>query len=241
MSIGSFRPALALALKPDGKLKMNILRRLHHHLDPSESLGELIFGLIMVLTFTLGARLLEGEGPVDGNTLMIAAIGCNLAWGIIDSFLFVLGRVYEKRRIASLAAFLRRAEELPAIEAIAGEFENALSAMADKTDRSHFYSAVAKAARRHPPAPVRILREDVRGAIAVFFLVLATALPAALPFILIADGDVALRASNVLLVALLFVVGFLWGRHVGAKPWLAGFLIMSLGAALALIAIPLGG
>jgi VIT1/CCC1 family predicted Fe2+/Mn2+ transporter len=71
--------------------------------------------------------------------------------------------------------------------------------------------------------------------------VLATAVPAALPFLLIADGHLALRTSNALLVALLFLVGYLWGQHVGAKPWLAGCLIMSVGATLALVAIPLGG
>jgi hypothetical protein len=240
MSIGSFRHLLA-AQRPDEVSPMNILRPLHRHLDPGESLGELIFGLIMVLTFTLGARLLEGEEPVDGTTLMIAAIGCNLAWGIIDAFLFVLGRVYERRRMATLVTTLRRAGEPEALAAIATELENDLSAMADDAERARFYRAVAKAAHQRLPAPVEILAADIRGAIVVFFLVLATAVPAALPFLLISDGHLALRTSNALLVALLFVVGYLWGRHVGAASWFAGFLVMALGAALALIAIPLGG
>jgi VIT1/CCC1 family predicted Fe2+/Mn2+ transporter len=71
--------------------------------------------------------------------------------------------------------------------------------------------------------------------------VLVTAVPAALPFLLIEDGYVALRVSNFLLVGLLFVVGYLWGRHVGSKPLVAGLLIMSIGLALVLVAIPLGG
>jgi VIT1/CCC1 family predicted Fe2+/Mn2+ transporter len=220
---------------------MNILRRLHRHLDPSESLGELIFGLIMVLTFTLGARLLEGEEPVDGNTLMIAAIGCNLAWGIIDGFLFVLSRVYERRRVATLAAFLHHADEMSALAAIERELENDLSAIVDDAERDRFYKLVARAARHRRHLAVHVLPEDIRGAVAIFCLVLVTAVPAALPFLLIGDGHLALRASNALLVALLFVIGFLWGRQVGAKPWLSGFLIMSVGAALALIAILLGG
>ncbi len=241
MSIGNFRPAQKVLLLLDGVLRMNILRRMHRHLDPGDSLSELIFGLIMVLTFTLGARLLEDEEAVDGDTLMIAAIGCNLAWGIIDAFLFVLGRVYERRRVATLAAYLHRAEEMPALAAIGRELENDLSAMVDDAERDRFHLALAKAARHHRRLAVRVLPADIHGAIVVFFLVLATAVPAALPFILIADGHVALRVSNALLVALLFVIGFLWGRHVGAKPWLAGFLVMLVGAALALIAIPLGG
>ncbi len=38
-----------------GRCLKNLLPRLHRDLDPGDSLGELIFGLIMVLTFTLGS------------------------------------------------------------------------------------------------------------------------------------------------------------------------------------------
>ena len=82
---------------------------------------------------------------------------------------------------------------------------------------------------------------DVRGAILVFCLVLATSVPAAAPFLLIENAYLALRLSNALLIALLFAVGFFWGRHVGVMPWLAGMLVMSIGVLLVLIAIPLGG
>src|SRR5262249_14762860 len=72
---------------------MNPLRPIHRHLDPADTLGELIFGIIMVLTFTIGARLLGPEEPLDSRELLVAAIGCNIAWGIIDGFLYLLGCV----------------------------------------------------------------------------------------------------------------------------------------------------
>ena len=90
---------------------MIIFSRLHRVLDPVDTLGELIFGLIMVLTFTIGAKLLAAEEPINGRELMISAIGCNLAWGIIDGFLYVLGRVFERRRLASLMEALRSRPE----------------------------------------------------------------------------------------------------------------------------------
>jgi hypothetical protein len=52
---------------------------------------------------------------------------------------------------------------------------------------------------------------------------------------------VALRTSNALMTVLLFAVGYLWGKQIGARPVLAGALIMSIGIALVLVAIPLGG
>lgn len=218
----------------------SLFSRFHHHLDPADSLGELIFGLIMVLTFTLGTRILEGGEEVNGRTLMIAALGCNIAWGLIDSFLYVLGQVYERRRLANLAANLRKATPEAARALLAEATGDDLTALADPAARDRFHDAVVAAARRADP-PTGLIAEDFRGAVTVFFLVVGTAIPAIIPFLLIADGETALRVSNAVLVALLFVIGWFWGRHVGTRPWQAGLLIMSLGAAMALIAIPLGG
>ena len=196
----------------------------------------------MVMTFTIGARLLGGEEPTDGRDLLIAAIGCNLAWGIIDGFLYVLGRVFERRRLASLIQAVRQErDDTTAVAAIRGELDGDLASLAGSQERDRFYGSIAAAARARPAGPVKITAGDLRGAALVLCLVLATAVPAALPFLLIQDGYVALRVSNVLLVGLLFVVVFLWGRHVGSKPLVAGLLIMSIGLALVLIAIPLGG
>jgi VIT1/CCC1 family predicted Fe2+/Mn2+ transporter len=172
---------------------MKVLARLHRHLDAVDTMAELIFGLLMVLTFTLGVRLVGGDEPVDGRELLLAALGCNIAWGTIDAFLYLLACVYERR------------EDAPS------------------TTR------------------VRVSFEDIRGAVLIFCLVAVTAVPAAVPFMMIDDAYLALRVSNGVLVSLLFLVGFFWGRYVGARPWLSGMLVMLIGVALVLIAIPLGG
>ena len=82
---------------------------------------------------------------------------------------------------------------------------------------------------------------DGRAALLVFVLVVLTAIPAAIPFLLLEDSYIALRVSNGIMTALLFLVGYLWGKHVGAKPLFSGFLVMSIGVALVLVTIPLGG
>lgn len=221
---------------------MTAFSRLHRNLDPIETLSELIFGLLMVLTFTLGARLLGPEEMTDGKELLIAAIGCNLAWGIIDGFLFLLCRVFERRRMASIHARLTTmGDDEAGLDALRDELANDLAELGNVEDREKFYSSIAAAARRHPPMPVRVTVADLRGALLVFLLVVATAIPAAIPFMIIGDPYVALRASNAVLAALLFVAGYWWGRHIGASPALSGALVMSIGVVLVLIAIPLGG
>src|SRR5262249_41875576 len=58
------------------------------YLKPSESLSEIVAGLIMVLTFTLAASVLSGGGQDGARAALLGAIGCNAAWGIIDAVAF---------------------------------------------------------------------------------------------------------------------------------------------------------
>src|SRR5512145_2610554 len=59
-------------------------------LQPIERISEVLFGLIMVLTFT-GSLSVAEAGRDDVRTMLIAALGCNLAWGIIDGVLYLMG------------------------------------------------------------------------------------------------------------------------------------------------------
>jgi hypothetical protein len=221
---------------------MTLFARLHRDLEPADTLGELIFGLIMVLTFTLGARLLGPDEPIAGMEILIAAIGCNIAWGVIDAFLFLLGRLFERRRMESVMNFLRCDHaEAAKLAVVRNELDGDFTLVAHAEARERFYASIAAVAATVPPVAVRLTAKDVRSAGLVFALVVATAIPAALPFLFVRDGYLALRLSNAVLAGLLFVAGYQWGRYIGAPPPLAGFLVMSIGVALVLLAIPLGG
>src|SRR5947199_3354239 len=66
-------------------------------LDPIDRVSEILFGLIMVLTFT-GSLSIAEAGRDDVRTMLIGALGCNLAWGIIDGVLYLMGCLAEKGR-----------------------------------------------------------------------------------------------------------------------------------------------
>src|SRR5512145_3121852 len=73
-------------------------------LEPHERISEVLFGLIMVLTFT-GSLSIAEAGREDIRTMLIGALGCNLAWGIIDAVLYLMGCLAEKGRgLATLRA-----------------------------------------------------------------------------------------------------------------------------------------
>src|SRR5580765_7631913 len=71
-------------------------------LEPVERISEVLFGLIMVLTFTGSLSVAEAE-RAEVRTMLIGALGCNLAWGIIDAVLYLMGSLAEKGR--NLMAF----------------------------------------------------------------------------------------------------------------------------------------
>ena len=81
------------------------MERLHRHIDPATSLGELLFGLIMTLTFTLAAGvIMQEEGREGARELLIAVLGCNIAWGIIDAALYLSSNLLERGERRSSAS-----------------------------------------------------------------------------------------------------------------------------------------
>ena len=66
-------------------------------LTPLERFGETVFGLIMVLTIT-GSISVAEAGHAEIHTMLVGAVGCNLAWGIVDAVMYLLGSLLERGR-----------------------------------------------------------------------------------------------------------------------------------------------
>ena len=64
-------------------------------LEPNDRISEVLFGLIMVLTFT-GSLSVAEAGREDVRAMLIGALGCNLAWGVIDGVFYLMGCLAEK-------------------------------------------------------------------------------------------------------------------------------------------------
>src|SRR4026208_548115 len=77
-------------------------------LEPHERISEVLFGLIMVLTFT-GSLSVAEAGRDDVRTMLIGALGCNLAWGIIDAWWYLMGCLADKGQSLTTYLAVRRA------------------------------------------------------------------------------------------------------------------------------------
>src|SRR5260370_3823587 len=60
-------------------------------LEPMDRISEVLFGLIMALTFTLTLGVVTAD-TIQVRTMLLGALGCNLAWGIIDAGVFLMAR-----------------------------------------------------------------------------------------------------------------------------------------------------
>jgi len=216
---------------------------IHRYLDPGETLGEVLFGLIMVLTFTIGARFVTGEGGLDTRALVVGAIGCNVAWGVIDATLFVLGGLFDRSRRARFFRALKSARSEPeALLALREEFGLQDEPLAvDPQDSARLYQSMLLLSSHAKLARVGLRPRDFVSAFVVFVLVSATALPGVIPLLLMEDTHLALRLSNFILIVLLFIVGYWWAHYTDARPWSVGATVTLLGLSLVVVAVVLGG
>ena len=207
-------------------------------LDPIDRISEVLFGLFMVLTFT-GTLSVIDSGREEVRSMLIAAIGCNIAWGFVDGVMYVLRNLVSRGRNARLVrAVHRAAQPQKAHRLISGELGGLFAALGPAELERMRQWVVAQ-----PPDTqgVRVTRLDLRGALAVFLLVFLSTFPVVLPFIFIADPGTAKRVSAAVAIAMLFLCGYSWGRYAGLKPWRTGLVMVLLGLVVEAIVIALGG
>src|SRR5215468_6161807 len=79
-------------------------------LDPVDRVSEVIFGLLMAMTF-VGSLSVATAGQQEVRTMMITALGCNLAWGLADAVMYLVRTVTERTRNHVLLTRLRSGME----------------------------------------------------------------------------------------------------------------------------------
>jgi VIT1/CCC1 family predicted Fe2+/Mn2+ transporter len=222
----------------DTHVAADLLRSRRRVLDPVERSEEVIFGLIMALTFTCSISVAT-SGQQEVREMLIGALGCNLAWGIVDGAMYVITSMVQRARELGLILAVRSVDDATAARLVQSRMSEALAAVADE---EWLNRSVARL--RAIPAPARrvmVTAADLRGAVAVLLVVLLATLPVAVPFMLIAEAEHALRVSNAVAIVMLFGAGAALARFGGlSRAWL-GFAMVVLGSSLVGLTIALGG
>jgi VIT1/CCC1 family predicted Fe2+/Mn2+ transporter len=208
-------------------------------LDPINRVSEIIFGLIMALTFT-GSVSAATAGREEIRTILFAALGCNLAWGLVDAVMYLVALMTERTRNFTLLRRVRSAtapREAQAIlaDAMPEHLCTVISTEALEELRQRL------AALPEPPARGRLGRDDFVGALGVFLIVVLTTFPVVVPFMLFSEVQLAMRVSNAVALVTLFACGFALGRYSGGIPWRSGLAMAALGVVLVAVTMALGG
>jgi VIT1/CCC1 family predicted Fe2+/Mn2+ transporter len=208
-------------------------------LDPVERTSEVLFGLIMVLTFT-GSISVAESGRAEMRTVLVGAIGCNLAWGIVDAAMYLMANLTERARgLATLKAVHQATDSEAAYRLIRGALPPVVAAELTPTEVESVRQRLIQ--RAEPPAGVRLNARDFAGAAGVFLLVFLSTFPVVIPFILMRNVGPAMRVSNLVAALLLFAAGWRLGSYTGRAAWRTGLEIVAVAVVLVAITMALGG
>ena len=208
-------------------------------LDPLERFSEVLFGLIMVITFT-GSLRVARAGRSQIHEMLIGALGCNLAWGLIDGIMYLMANLSERGHSIAIWKEVRAvAEPAKARRIIADALPAVVVSVLPATALEDMRQRLNHTPE--PPDGARLSRDDWRGAIGVFFLVFLSTFPVVIPFLFIHRVRLALHLSDVIAITMLFLTGYAYGRYAGNHPWRWALSMVLVGGAMVGLTIGLGG
>jgi len=208
-------------------------------LDPIDRTSEILFGVIMALTFTGSIRVADA-GHEDIRGVLVGAIGCNLAWGLVDATMYLMAAFMARARLFVTLKAIRRIHTPEAahgliLDLLPSALSSALTAADVETLRERLN-------QQAPASPVvTFTRADWLGAAGVFLLVCLSTFPVVVPLMVVREPRLALRISNTVAVLMLFILGTLLGRYAGRPGWRTGLGMVTVGLALVAVTVALGG
>ena len=208
-------------------------------LEPLDRISEVLFGLIMILTVTCSFSVV-GADRRDVHGMLLAALGCNLAWGVIDAAFYLVQRFGEQGRgIVALRALRKTIDKVEAREIISETLPPFLASALSPAEFEEIWQRLAGVS--DSPKRPELSKDDWLAALGIFLLVFLSTFPVVIPFLFFKDAKLALRASNGVAIALLFTCGYALGGYAGRSRWLTGLVMVVLGGGLVGLAMVLGG
>lgn len=213
------------------------------HVSPGLSgvdrINEILFGLIMVLTFTCSISAATA-GHEELATVLWSALGCNVAWGLVDAIMYLFSVLLERGEMFGNVRTVRQASTE---EAVAAAVRDALPPVVAKILKEDQILQLGRDIQNlpEPPQKVSLTLRDIVQALKIFVLVFLSTFPVTLPFLLVSRITLAMRISNGVALVLLFATGVFLARQTGRAPVVTGLIFACIGAVLVSVTMALGG
>lgn len=212
------------------------LWRLWNVLDPVDYLLELTAALAAMLTIVLTAASYTDEVDDPAQMLLVVALGCSLGGGLSSGLLWVLEDLSRDAGRRDFDARLRAAEQ-SAIDQARARVELASYGRLEPEEVARIVDALATRGGDRPLPLVDLDRSNLRVTAACVLYNTTALVLASIPFVFVSDWQLALRVSNVVILAMLFIVGFRWGKRLHANPWRSGLALLVLGLLLVSVSL----
>lgn len=208
-------------------------------LNPVDRIAEVLFGLIMVLTFT-GAISASTDAREDVRELLWAALGCNIAWGLVDAIMYLMNIAIERGHSITVVKKIHEASNTEsAAKILKDELQPAIANLLTTTEINDLSARLKKLPE---PSKRHILTvTDIWAGVQIFLLVFLCTFPVAIPFGIIDDLPLAMRVSNGIALLLLFIGGFLLAGYAGFKRLITAIAYTIIGVLLVALTMALGG
>ena len=206
-------------------------------LDPIERASEILMAVVIALSCTLSIRIIEGDAA-STHSVLLAAIGGNLAWGLIDATMHLIARMTERARGLAILKTIRESTDTAVADQLV------LEALPPMVGSALMPTDVAQLRQRlNGQALPRTLMTgtDVAAATAIFLMVFLSTFPIVIPFLVMSNLELALRTSNAIAIAMLFGAGWSLGNFSGRSGRMMGLTMVVAGVALVGVAFLLGG
>lgn len=200
---------------------------------------EFLTGLIMALTFTCTLSVATA-GSHNVRTVILGALGCNAAWGVVDAAMYLLSCLADRADDLATHVRLRGAHEPGAGRPLLKEaLPQSVVAVLTPAELDDLGARIATLPL--PAGHATLQRRDYLAALEILVTVFVSAVPVILPLALISDAGLALRISNATAIGLMFLFGRALGRATGIPRLRTEFAMVAFGVALVAITIALGG
>jgi VIT1/CCC1 family predicted Fe2+/Mn2+ transporter len=207
-------------------------------LNTQDRVSEILYGLIMALTFTCTLSITSSDKTVDD--MLIGALGCNIAWGFVDAVMYLLTTLTDKQRVNTILNYVQKSKDtVKARQFISDAIPSVIMSVIQPDEVEVIRKKLLNVPE--PPDIIRLSSKDFLVAVEIFILVFLSTLPVAVPFIFISDLNIALRTSNLIALLMMFICGWVMGKYAGRNSFFTGILMSLIGVVFVLIAIALGG
>jgi VIT1/CCC1 family predicted Fe2+/Mn2+ transporter len=172
--------------------------------------------------------------------MLFAALGCNLAWGIVDAVMYLVTTLTQRSRAARELRDIKAASDpIAAGRIISAALPEEVASVMGPQDLEALRQRLIESPV--PQVRVRLGGDDILAALGVCLLVFLSTFPVVIPFIFMREAVPALRVSNAVAIVMLFLLGHRLARYAGTSPWRTGLSLVALGVALVGLTMVLGG